>query len=66
MPAKGKGPAAEEIKKIKLKPLSSKETKNWKNRIADEDEDDFDLPLDEIENFENEDFDDFDEDDDRF
>ncbi|MFS8615838.1 MAG: hypothetical protein FWJ85_03370 [Solitalea sp.] len=46
-----------------MKPLSNKETKNWKKRILDEDDDDFELDFEE-------DFDDFDSfdsyDDDRY
>lgn len=60
--AKGQGAASEEVKKIKLKPLNPKDSKNWKNKINEEEDDDFELPLDEIEDF-GADFDDYDEDD---
>lgn len=57
-----KGPASGESKKSKMKPLNSKETKNWKKRILDDD-DDFDLEFeDEIEDFDS--FDTYDDDDD--
>lgn len=58
-----KGPASGDSKKSKMKPLSNKETKNWKKRVLDEDDDDFELDFEE-------DFDDFDSfdsyDDDRY
>jgi hypothetical protein len=64
---KAKNTELDNSKKTKLKPISSKETKNWKTKL-DEDEDDFDLDeghLDELESpmaLE----DDFEEEDDRF
>lgn len=47
------------VRKTKLKPLSPKESKNWKNKLDDEEEDDFpnrieedddDLEIDDIDN----------------
>lgn len=39
-----------EAKKPKLKPTSPKETKNWKNRLItdDDEDDDLDLPIDDL------------------
>ncbi len=45
---KAKSPDLESSKKTKLKPISSKETKNWKTKLDDE-EDEFDLEVDELE-----------------
>jgi len=36
---KGKGQETDNSKKTKLKPVSAKETKNWKNKLDDEDDD---------------------------
>jgi hypothetical protein len=53
-------------KKTSLKPVDPKENKNWKSKL-DEDEDDFDLAMDEFDDDLGGDFeDDFDDDDDRF
>ena len=48
-----------DTKKPKLKPLSSKDSKNWKNKLDDED-DDLDLDFDDVNEFDS----DLDEDDD--
>jgi hypothetical protein len=44
---KAKSADLDSSKKTKLKPISSKDTKNWKTKLDDED-DDFDLDVDEI------------------
>jgi hypothetical protein len=44
---KAKSADLENSKKTKLKPISSKETKNWKTKLED-DEDDFNLEEDEL------------------
>lgn len=57
-----KGPASGDSKKSKMKPVTSKETKNWKKRALDDDDDDFDLEFeedfDELDNFDSYDDDD--------
>ncbi len=50
-----------DTKKPKLKPLSSKDTKNWKNKLDNED-DDLDMDLENIDEFENDSLDDDDDD----
>jgi hypothetical protein len=56
-------PAEADAKKTKLKPLDHKDSKNWKNRISSEDEDEDDLGLEpeEFNEFAEEEFDDYDE-----
>ncbi|HEY9560988.1 MAG TPA: hypothetical protein VIR29_09405 [Anseongella sp.] len=60
-----KGPASGDSKKSKMKPVNSKETKNWKKRVLDDEDDDFDLEFEEdFDEFD--DFDSYDDDDGRF
>lgn len=54
-------PPTSDAKKPKLKPISSKENKNWKNKL-DEEDDDLDMDLDDVNEFDNE-IDDMDDDD---
>lgn len=45
-PAASKGTPSSEPRKTKLKPISSKSKKNWKNRILEEDDEDFEMAFD--------------------
>lgn len=59
-----KGAASGDSKKSKMKPVTSKESKNWKKHVLD-DEDDFDLDFEEdFDTFD--DYGTFDDDDDRY
>lgn len=57
-----KGPVPGDSKKSKMKPVTSKETKNWKKKVLDDEDDDFELELeedfDELDNYDSYDDDD--------